>query len=216
MRLLDIVLPPACAGCGRFGSLLCARCLADFRPPGDPSARFVVADAGVVIGEDLIAAVTAFAYHGAIRRVLQRVKYGGTARVAKALARASLPALRRLLDVSGPATLVPVPLHPTRLRERGFNQAALLSQALAGGAAVTTRNLLVRHRATTKQHGLDRTARIRNLAAAFRVADEATPPPSVVIVDDILTTSATMESCAIVLRAAGCQRVYGFALAREV
>lgn len=216
MALLDIVLPPACAGCGRFGVLLCARCLADFRPPADPSARLVVADAGVVVGEHVIAAVAAFAYHGAIRRVLQRVKYGGTARVAAALARASLPALRVLLAVSGPATLVPVPLHPTRLRERGFNQAALLAEALADGAAVPTRDLLVRHRATAKQHGLDRTARIVNLAAAFGVADEATTPPTVIIVDDILTTSATMESCAIVLRAAGCQRVYGFALAREV
>lgn len=216
MALLDIVLPPACAGCGRFGVLLCARCLADFRAPADPSDRFVVADGRVVVGEQVIAALTAFAYDGAVRRVLQRVKYAGTARVAEALARASLPALRALLAVSGSATLVPVPLHPARLRERGFNQAALLSGALADGAAVPTANLLVRHRATAKQHGLDRTARIRNLAGAFGVVDERTPPPTVVIVDDILTTSATMESCAIVLRAAGCQRVYGFALAREV
>lgn len=216
MALLDIVLPPACAGCGDFGVLLCARCLADFRAPADPSGRFVVADGGIVVGEHVIAAMTAFAYDGAIRRVLQRVKYAGTARVAEALARASLPALRVLLTVSGPATLVPVPLHPARLRERGFNQAALLSGALADGAAVPTANLLVRHRATAKQHGLDRTARIRNLAGAFGVADERTRPPTVVIVDDILTTSATMESCAIILRAAGCQCVYGFALAREV
>lgn len=215
MALLDIVLPPACAGCGRFGALLCERCLADFRPPADPSTRFVVADAGVVVGEHVVMALTAFAYDGAIRRVLQRVKYGGTARVAAALAKASLPALRTLLAVSGPATVVPVPLHPTRLRERGFNQAALLSEGLATAAAIPMKGLLVRHRATTKQHGLDRAARLQNLAAAFRVTDE-TMPPAVVLVDDILTTSATMESCAAVLRAAGCERVYGFAVAREV
>ena len=216
MALLDILLPPACAGCGRFGVLLCEHCLADFRHPADASARFVVADAGVVVGEHLVTAVTAFAYDGAIRRVLQRVKYGATARVAATLAGASLPALHALLAVSGPATLVPVPLHPTRLRERGFNQAALLSEGLAAAAAIPMKDLLVRHRATTKQHGLDRAARLRNLAAAFRMADGETPPPAVVLVDDILTTSATMESCAAVLRAAGCERVYGFAVAREV
>ena len=216
MGLLDTLLPPACAGCGRFGVLLCDACRAAFRPPSDPDDRFVAADAGTVIGEQVMVAVAAFAYEGPLRKVLQRMKYTGAARVAAALADASLPALRRLLAISGPATLVPVPLHPERERERGFNQAGLLAAALARGVSVPARRLLVCGRATTRQHELDREARLRNLAGAFRVAGTSRPPSVVIVVDDILTTSATMEVCAGALRAAGCERAYGFAIAREV
>lgn len=215
MGLLDTLLPPACAGCGRFGLLLCDTCRGAFRPPSDPADRFAAPDAGTVIGEHVILAVAAFAYEGPLRKVLQRMKYAGAARLAAALADASLPALRRLLAISGPATLVPVPLHPERERERGFNQAALLAHALSRGAGVPVQRLLVRGRATKKQHELDRAARLRNLAGAFRVAD-GRRPPVVIVVDDILTTSATMEVCAAAVRAAGCERAYGFAIAREV
>ena len=176
----------------------------------------MAADAGAVIGEQVILAVTAFAYDGPLRKILQRMKYAGAARVASALGDAARPALRRLLAITGPATLVPVPLHPERERERGFNQAALLADALSRDASVPARRLLVRGRATTRQHELDRAARLRNLAGAFRMADDAPPPPVVIVLDDILTTSATMEVCAGALRAAGCERAYGFAIAREV
>lgn len=177
----------------------------------------MVPDAGVVVGEELTLAVAAFAYTGALRKVLQRVKYAGAARVAAALATAALPALETLLIVSGHAPLVPVPLHPSRQRERGFNQAELLADSLARGAAVPTERLLARERATAKQHGLDRAARLRNLAGAFQIVEGAAATPrAVIVVDDILTTSATMEACATVLRASGCERVYGFAVAREV
>jgi ComF family protein len=217
MAILDLVLPPACAGCGAFGTLLCDRCRSAFRPPSDPLDRFVASDAGIVIGEHLELAVAAFAYAGEIRSVLGRVKYAGAARVSEGLATAAAPALRRVLSVSGPATLVPVPLHPARQRERGFNQASLLADAFARLTGLPRADLLGRDRATLRQHGLDRASRVRNLAGAFRaVAGSETPPHAVIVVDDILTTSATMESCAAVLRAAGTERVYGFAVAREV
>lgn len=216
MALLDTLLPPACAGCGRFGAMLCSACLGAFRPPSDPGDRFVAADAGMVIGDSMTLAVAAFAYEGPLRKVLQRVKYVGAARVAAALADASLPALRMLLAISGEAPIVPVPLHPARERERGFNQAALIADALSRGASLPVRRILVRDRATAKQHRLDRAGRLHNLAGAFRVADGQRAPPVVIVVDDILTTSATMEACAAVLRAAGCERAYGFAVAREV
>ncbi len=216
MAILDLVLPPACAGCGAFGALLCERCRSAFRPPGAPEDRFVAPDAGVVVGEQLELAVAAFAYANEVRSVLGRVKYAGAARVSASLAAAAEPAFRRLLTVSGPATLVPVPLHPTRQRERGFNQAALLADAFARLTGLPRADVLRRDRATVRQHGLDRAARLRNLAAAFDVADGSVAPRSAIVVDDILTTSATMESCAAVLRAAGAERVYGFAIAREV
>lgn len=175
----------------------------------------MVPDAGVVIGEQLTLAVAAFAYRGSLRRVLQRVKYAGMARVTELVAAAALPTFQALLAITGPAPVVPVPLHRSRQRERGFNQAALIADALAGGAATRVAPILSRDRPTARQHGLDRAARLHNLAGAFSVG-EAPVPAVVILVDDILTTSATLEACATVLRASGCERVFGFAVAREV
>lgn len=216
MSLLETLLPPACAGCGRFGVALCHGCVASFRPPGRPEDRFLVADPGVVVGEQVVVAITAFAYEGALRRVLGRVKYASAARVCDLVAAAAHASLSTLAAVAGPATLVPVPLHPQRQRERGYNQAALFASALGRAAGIPVRECLERSRTTQRQHGLDRAARQRNLAGAFRVTPGQRPPPVAIVVDDILTTSATMEACAAVLREAGAQRVYGFALAREV
>ena len=78
-------------------------------------------------------------------------------------------------------------------------------------------DLLERVRPTTKQHRLDRAARLANLRAAFSVRAAATSmPAAVIVVDDIVTTTATLEACASVLRAAGVREVYGFAVAREI
>ncbi len=215
--LLDLLLPPACAGCRRSGSLLCGVCRASFAPPSDPLDRFVAPDAGVVVGEALWLAVAAFAYDGPMRRALWALKYSGTARLAPILADAAVPALRSLVAIAGtrpPPALVPVPVHRERLRARGYNQAELLAQALGRAAALTVAPVLERIRPTTKQHRLNRVARLHNLRGAF--AARARPPPVVILVDDIITTTATLEACASVLRAAGCEAVYGFALAREV
>jgi ComF family protein len=216
MALIDVLLPPSCAGCGRYGSLLCDACRASFRSASPAAVTFVQADPGVVIGEALTLALAAFRYEAAVRKVLQRLKYGGSARLARPLAVAALPVFQRLVEVSGRLTIVPVPVHPDRRRERGYNQAELLAGWLARSAGLPISDVLVRARATTKQHRLDRAGRLRNLRGAIRLAEGARPPPGVILVDDILTTSATLEACAGILREAGCQAVYGFAVAREV
>jgi ComF family protein len=216
MALIDVLLPPSCAGCGRYGSLLCDACRASFRSASPAAVTFVQADPGFVVGEALTLAMAAFRYEAAVRSALQRLKYGASARVARPLASQSQPAFRRLLEVTGPVPIVPVPVHPDRRRERGYNQAALLAGWLGKAFGLPVIEPLIRVRATTKQHRLDRAGRLRNLRGAFRVAEGARPPPAVILVDDILTTSATLEACAGVLREAGCRAVYGFALAREV
>jgi len=208
-------MPPACAACGRFGSVLCGPCVSRFRAPTRSDDRFVSPDAGVVIGESLTLALAAFAYEGALRKALQRLKYAGAARVAEGLALAAVPTLRAVIQISGPATLVPIPLHLRRQRERGYNQAGLLAEQLGRATGLAVAPILVRGRETSRQHGLDRAARLRNLIAAFGLAGPV-PPPTVILVDDILTTSATMEACASVLRAGGSEAVYGLAVGREV
>jgi ComF family protein len=216
MALIDVLLPPSCAGCGRYASLLCDACRASFRSASPAAATFVQADPAVVVGDSLTLAVAAFRYEGALRRALQRLKYSGGARLAAPLAACAEPALRRLLEVSGPMPLVAVPLHATRQRERGYNQALLLAQALGSRVGLPVIDTLRRSQATTRQHQLDRAGRLRNLRNAFAVSPGVRPPPQVIVVDDILTTSATLEACAAVLLAAGARTVYGFAIAREV
>jgi ComF family protein len=215
--LIDLLLPPACTACGRSGALLCDACRAAFAPPSRPEDRFVAPDAGIVLGDAFVLAVAAFAHAGPLRRALAALKYTGASRLARILARAAAPAMQPLLAVSGPAVLVPVPVHRDRLRERGYNQAELLAREFGAVAGLECWPLLERVRPTTKQHRLDRAARLANLRRAFAVHDVGRPPPpTVILVDDIVTTTATLEACASVLRDAGVAEVYGFAIAREV
>jgi ComF family protein len=217
MRLLDLLLPPACSGCGRSaGTLLCGACRLRLRAPSDSVDRFVVADAGVVVGERLHLGMAAYAYEGPMRRALAALKYTGASRLAPILARSAQPALDALTAISGPAALVPVPVHPERRRERGYNQAELIARELAKRRGLHMAPILERMRPTTKQHRLDRAARLANLRGAFAVVAGVDAPHTVIVVDDIITTTATLEACASVLRDAGAETVYGFAVAREV
>ena len=214
--LLDLMLPPACAGCGRAGALLCGTCLSAFPRASRPEDRFVAPDPAVVVGDALALAMAAFAYDGLLRRALAALKYGGASRVAPPLARAAAPALGPLIAVSGPAVLVPVPVHPERRRVRGYNQAALIARDLAAASGLRMEEPLERVRSTTRQHGLDRAARLANLRGAFAVGRAMSAPPVVILVDDIITTTATLDACASALRDGGAGAVYGFAVAREV
>lgn len=214
--LLEVVLPPSCAGCSRYGTVLCGGCEKDLRPASDPTVSFLAADAASLGGSEVELVVSAFRHEGVARRCLQRLKYGGARRLADPLARAALPAFDDLLAVSGPAILVPVPVHVSRARERGYNQALLLAGALGAARQLPVVELLTRPRATQRQHALDRTARLANLRSAFAASARRAQPGRVIVVDDILTSGATMEACASVLHEAGVRLVYGFAIAREV
>jgi len=216
MSVIDLLLPPACAGCGRFGYLVCETCTAGFRRASSRQDRFAAADPGMVVGDALELAIAAFQHEGSLRRTLQRLKYGGSARIALPLARAAAPALEALTAVAGPLPLVPVPVHVARQHQRGYNQAALLAHALGAAAGLPVLDVLERRRATVRQHGLGKAGRLHNLRGAFVLRGRVRAPPSLILVDDILTTSATLEACAQVLRAAGAASVYGFAIAREV
>lgn len=115
--------------------------------------------------------------------------------------------------------LIPVPLHAERQKARGYNHAALLAQSCARHINIPVRNdILIRHRATPAQAGLNGSERRRNVAGAFACAPEFVPGLlagcTIGIIDDVTTTGATLVACAAPLFAAGARTVWGLVLAR--
>jgi ComF family protein len=111
--------------------------------------------------------------------------------------------------------IVPVPLHPTRQRERGFNQAALLAELLSTRISIPCKRVLKRIRYTTTQTALDRAERMENLHNAFRLRKNADVRGlHVLLIDDVLTTGSTLSECARVLKRAGAISVHAATAAR--
>ena len=111
--------------------------------------------------------------------------------------------------------IVPVPLHPTRQRERGFNQASLLAELLTAQISIPCKPVLKRIRYTTTQTALDRAERMENLHNAFRLRKNADVRGlHVLLIDDVLTTGSTLSECARVLKRAGAISVHAATAAR--
>ncbi len=147
-----------------------------------------------------------------MRQAIHEFKYEGVADLALPLAEWLVAAwhLHRL-DAD---LIVPVPLHPKREAERGYNQSALLARALARAVdAPVAPAELVRTVSTRPQVGLTAEERKRNIAGAFRCAGDVTGQ-RIVLVDDVCTTGATLEACGQALRDAGAAGVWGLTLAR--
>lgn len=201
--LLDLCFPDRCAACGRLGGLLCAACVRSLRPypPETPTP-----------GLDAVS--VAWLYEGAVRRAVHTLKYRRKQRAASGLAGALVAALG---GAPPGEALVPVPLHADRLAERGFNQSEALARALgrAWGLPVRAEGL-ARRRDTGHQADLTRRERLTNVQGAFVWQGAAPPPARVLLVDDVLTTGATLAACADALRAAGAREVRAVALARSL
>ena len=151
------------------------------------------------------------------RAAVHGFKYGRLPRIADDLAAAMLP-LRPQTD--GASVLIPIPLAPKRLRERGYNQSEVLARALARAWRIPVRaDALVRTRETPTQTALTPDTRLANVAGAFAAAKPeagwlTTPWMALVIVDDVFTTGATLAEAARALEQAGARRIYGVTFAR--
>ena len=186
---------PFCARCGTVltSGTLCSRCR-------DHPLRI-----------DCIRSV--FHFEGTLRDAVHRFKYDGLSVLATPLGELMAA---YLMEHPLPAdVLVPVPLHPARVRDRGYNQSALLTQAMAGdGSVPVDAHSLVRRRSTVPQVGLKAGERLQNVAGAFGCSGDALAGRDVLVIDDVCTTGATLEACAIALREAGARSVRALTLAR--
>lgn len=187
--------PPRCAACDAR-----VRALAVFCRACGSTAERAVPEVG---------STAAFLYGGAVSRAIMRMKYENRPDLARPLADLLWLALEPRAEELKDATVVPVPLHPSRLVERGFNQAALVAGRLARrlGAAFVPR-ALARTRETSKQATLDRVARAANVANAFVTREPRwVQGRAILLVDDVRTTGATLDACERALVDAGAKSV---------
>jgi ComF family protein len=208
LALLDLVYPPRCGGCDRRGTLMCAECLARIEHPG--GERRV---------ERLDAVVSAGVFKEPLRSAIHKLKYESDTPLAKELAGLISEALARddrwVADDGEPPVIVPVPLHPSRKRARGYNQSELLARELGRATGWTVEKRLQRVKSTRPQVGLDAEARQENVRDAFQWQGEDAPL-RVMLVDDVCTTGATLSECAFALMAAGTEHIFAATVARAI
>jgi len=201
-------VPPRCGSCRAASRRpLCTDCRNLLEPDLDATPI-----------PHLDACLAAVAYAGEVPGWMQRFKYPGAGfsrldSVPIGILQGLITEAARGVIGPRPELVVPVPLHPKRLRARGFNPAGLLSRAVA--RAIGSRagpRALRRVRETPSQTGLDRAARQRNVAGAFACSRET--PRSVWLIDDVVTTGATLSECARVLRRHGTRLIVAVCVAR--
>ncbi len=162
------------------------------------------------------ASVAAFVYAGAVSRAIVRFKYERRPDLARPLGDLLWRSLAPRASALDGVVVIPVPLHPSRLAERGFNQSALVAARVARHLDAPLLPLaLQRLRATKPQAALDRAARIANCAGAFRARrPETLRGRPALLVDDVRTTGATLAACAMALLEAGASRVHDAVIAQ--
>ncbi len=193
------LVPPSCAGCDAPGAWLCDGCRAECEPRQ--------ADAGIPVR-------AAGVYEGPLRRAIQRCKYRDERALTAELG--DLAGARLAADLARGVrvdAVVPVPLHPERVRGRGYDQASLLAAAVARRAHLPLVPALRRIRHTRPQVDLDRAERGRNVDGAFVGEAGSLRGLRVALVDDVMTTGSTLLAAARAARAAGARSVRAYVVA---
>jgi ComF family protein len=219
-KLVALLFPARCVSCHRIGASLCLACSSTLHPittltcyrcgyplpagdslcPNCPSPPLSTTRTQSV-----------FWHEGAIREAIHALKYNRRRDVAIPLAKylaSNLPD-HSMIDI-----VTAVPLHVSRQRERGYNQAELLARRVALLTRLPYATVLSRTRATAQQVGLDRSQRRTNVANAFTADASHVRGKIVLLIDDVSTTGATLDACASALFQAGARAVYGLTVTR--
>ncbi len=238
-ELADIIYPPRCAICKQFlwkGPLIkgdnslsfCPTCIADFRHISSPLCPICGAPFPSEIKEDhpcedclrkrpfYDSAHAPYRYEGPVLKAIHRLKYGTKSFLAGSLGPLLAQFSESRFGESGAYLTMPVPLHPRRVRERGFNQSLLLARHVAKGLKSDLDFLSLRRvRYTLPQTRLAKKERQRNVRGAFQLKNrEIVKGKTILLVDDVVTTGNTLNECARVLKKGGSGKVFCVSLAR--
>jgi ComF family protein len=196
---LDLLFPPQCSGCGRVDESWCRFCQQELEQL--PIIQF---ERPLAYG--VIAAATGV-HTGRLQQAVHALKYEQVPSLADTL---GARLADRLQELGWEAdALVPVPLHPDRLAQRGYNQAALLAQSAGNCLSLpVATNIVTRSRDTRQQAMLTRTERLDNMRNAFVATTGGLEGKRYIIVDDVLTTGATLGACAAALKQAGAASIH--------
>lgn len=204
-KIVEVVLPAHCVGCGERGAYLCPRCIGALTPADPLTLR------GDSFAFD--SATSAFAYEGTARKAVHQLKFRNLRAIAPCMAERMVIAMPFDLTLDAVA---PIPLHHSRLRERGYNQSELLANAIAEALQVPAhRGLLTRtSQSGTQVDARGAAARQANVHNAFEAHREAAGM-RIALVDDVMTTGATLHAAALTLVRAGAHEVHCLTFARE-
>lgn len=225
--LIDILFPRRCPVCGEIvvpkGRLICPACLKKLSFVKSPVCK----KCGKEVMNDTVEycfdcarrprtfeyGIALLNYDGVSKKSMAAVKYKNKREYLDFYAEAALHFCGERLRRMEADALVPVPVHPSRLRQRGFNQAEELAGRMAAGLGLPLcTDLLRRNKKTEPQKVLSPQERLKNLEKAFAAAPAPPQIRSVILVDDIYTTGSTVEACARALKQAGVKKVYFFAV----
>ena len=226
--LLELVLPSRCAGCGRTGTLWCATCHAEVQVVHDPVCPQCGRPQSSVVNprpfDDLCPQCrhspreidgirSAVMFEGPLRQAVHHLKYNGRWSLAEPLGR--FMSARWQIAPLPADMIVPVPLHKTRMRERGYNQSALLARQLSCASGLPVMEEAVKRiKATALQVTLNAVEREANVRDAFQARADLVRGQQALLVDDVCTTGATLVACSRALKQAGALSVWAFTLAR--
>jgi competence protein ComFC len=229
--LVELFYPSNCVGCGQpqdVGTLLCDKCKGTSPRIQAPFCRCCSRPFEGLITQGFACpncedrapafecAVSIYQAKGVLRDLIHRFKYGRQFHLRRVLAEYLAEAMQDSRMQAAPAdALVPVPLHPARLRERGFNQADALAETLSRRTHLSILRCIERRRYTNTQTRFDRLERMQNLRNAFAMRKNSdVRGKHLVLLDDVLTTGSTLHECALVLRTAGAESVRAITIAR--
>ena len=222
--VVGFLFPKWCVGCGKEGELICYSCrylLPRIMPPlcprcGKPQPSGILCPSCVGWQAKIEGIRSPFRFDGVMRQAIHQLKY----RNLRALAAPLAKLLNDYLNTNPVPreVLVPVPLHQKRLRERGYNQSNLLAQELGKliNLPVVDDCLMRQRHAPPQARTLTLDERRSNVADAFTCRDHRLRHKQVLLIDDVSTSGATLDACAMALKAAGATSVWGLVLAREI